>query len=78
MTDARTIVSVVSVAIALVCAGWAVYEIKHKPDGSAPAAAARPGAGGGRGPAPISVITAAAEQRAINVGIEAIGTANSN
>ncbi len=78
MTDARTIVSVVSVGLALVCAGWAVYEIKHQPDGGSapPAGQQRPGAN--RAPAAVSVITAEAQQRAINVGIEAIGTANSN
>jgi membrane fusion protein, multidrug efflux system len=78
MTDVRTIVSVVSVGLALISAGWAVYEIKHRPEGGAapPAGQQRPGAN--RGPAAVSVITAEAQQRAINVGIEAIGTANSN
>jgi membrane fusion protein, multidrug efflux system len=79
MADARTVVSVSSVLIALVCAGWAIYEVKHDaPAGgsSAQARQARP-AGGGSGAA-IQVITATATPRAINVGIEAIGTANSN
>ncbi len=78
MTDARTIVSIVSVGLALVSAGWAVYEIKHRPEGGSapPAGQQRPGAS--RAPAAVSVITVEAQQRAINVGIEAIGTANSN
>ncbi len=79
MADARTVVSGISIALALVCAGWAVYEIKHDAPPRGPAAQARqPGAGGNRNAAVISVITAVAKQRDINVGIEAIGTANSN
>jgi membrane fusion protein, multidrug efflux system len=84
MADSRSIVTGASIAIALVCAGWAVYESKHKPapggfSGAAPAqqrgvpGGARPGGGES-----IPVLTATAESRQINVGIEAIGTANAN
>jgi membrane fusion protein (multidrug efflux system) len=81
MADARTVVSGFSIALALVCAGWAVYEIKHDAPAGGPPAQGRQGQGGqggNRGAAPITVITATARNRDINVGIEAIGTANSN
>ena len=86
MADARTVVTGISLTLALVCAGWAVYVIKHKPAAGGPPAQARQGgpAGGGgggfggQGGAPVPVITAAVTRRSINIGIEAIGTANSN
>ena len=80
MADARTIVTAFSIVLALGCAGWATYEAKHDKPGSAPAQQARPrGPGGNAGAGPaVPVITAVAQQRPINVGIEAIGTANSN
>jgi membrane fusion protein (multidrug efflux system) len=81
-------------ALALFCAGWAVYESKHqaapggapgqqqgRPGGGAGAGASagnRPGVGGSGGGESIPVLTATAESRQINVGIEAIGTANAN
>lgn len=82
MTDTRTVVTAVSIGLALVCAGWAVYESKHPAGGSGPPQGqGRPqggGPGGLQGGAPIPVVTAAAQQRPIDVGIEAIGTANAN
>ena len=91
MADTRSIVTGASIALALLCAGWAVYESKHQAApggfagaqqgrpaaGGAPAAGGRPGAAGGGGDA-IPVLTATAENRQINVGLEAIGTANAN
>ncbi|MEO6079766.1 MAG: efflux RND transporter periplasmic adaptor subunit [Steroidobacteraceae bacterium] len=79
MADVRTVVTGISIALALACAGWAIYEVKHEAPAGAPRAQTRqPGAGGTSGGAPITVVTAVAKQRDINVGIEAIGTANSN
>lgn len=97
MADSRSIVTGASIAIALICAGWAVYESKHKPAPGAFAGAqqgrsgangaagggnrapgnGRPG-GAGAGADAIPVLTATAENRRIDVGIEAIGTANAN
>ena len=91
MADTRSIVTGASIALALLCAGWAVYESKHQAApggfagaqqgrpaaGGAPAAGGRPGAAGGGGDS-IPVLTATAENRQINVGLEAIGTANAN
>lgn len=100
MADTRSIVTGVSIVLALVCAGWAVYESKHKAapggfggaaaglqqgrpgagaggaGGARPAGGANPGSGGGGDSIP--VLTATAENRQIDVGIEAIGTANAN
>lgn len=79
MADARSIVTGVSIAIAIVSAGWAVHSSKRAPAGGGAPAAMRPqGPGGAGGPAPVAVITADAQRRVINVGIEAIGTANAN
>src|SRR5690606_35896228 len=46
MADTRSIVTGASIALALVCAGWAVYESKHKaaPGGFAGAQQGRPNA----------------------------------
>jgi membrane fusion protein, multidrug efflux system len=98
MAETRSIVTGASIAIALLCAGWAVYESKHQPapggfsgapfgqqqggagsapGGGRPGGGARPG-GAGAGGDSIPVLTALAESRQINVGIEAIGTANAN
>ncbi len=78
MADARTIVSGISIALALVCAGWATYEVKHDKSAGAPAQNRPRGPGGSAGAGAVPVITAVAKQRSINVGLEAIGTANSN
>src|SRR5690349_9458204 len=79
MADTRTVVAAIGITFGLACASWAVYEAKHA---AAPAAQqqGRPQQGGGArsGAAPIAVITAPVKQRAINAGIEAIGTANAN
>lgn len=79
MADARTVVTGISIALALVCAGWATYVIKHEGSGSNASAQGRPaGAGGGSAANPIPVITAVAASQPLNIGLEAIGTANSN
>ena len=95
MAETRSIVTGASLALALVCAGWAVYESKHQPRPCGPGqrrggppAAARPAGCGAAGASrrrrwpgggeSIPVLTATAESRQINVGIEAIGTANAN
>jgi membrane fusion protein, multidrug efflux system len=85
MADARTAITGFSIALALACAGWAIYEAKHDGPAAGPATQNRAGApGGGRGSPggaganPIAVVTAAAALRPIRVDIEAIGTANSN
>lgn len=77
MADTRTVVTGISVALALACASWAIYESKHDSPAAGPGGASvMPGAAPGL--APVQVITAEATRRPIDVGLEAIGTANSN
>lgn len=93
MTDTRTIVTAASLALALLSAGWAIYESKHdapagnsqtqgpgRPGGPPGTSMAGPGgqSGQGGGSSPVTVVTAVATRRQINVGIEAIGTAGAN
>jgi membrane fusion protein (multidrug efflux system) len=81
MAEARSIVTGASLALALICASWAVYESKHaaRGGGGAPATQSRPGGpAGAAGNDAIPVMTATADQRQIDVGIEAIGNANAN
>jgi membrane fusion protein (multidrug efflux system) len=80
MAEARSIVTAASLAFGLLATGWAVYEIKHAGTAVAQSQSqSQPqGAGARAGAAPVQVITASVQQRAINAGIEAIGTANSN
>ena len=80
MADVRSIVTGASLALALVCAGWAVYEAKHDTPAGNQQGQFRPAGAGGAGGAgeAIPVLTAVAERRQIDVGIQALGTANSN
>jgi membrane fusion protein (multidrug efflux system) len=76
MADTRSLVTAVSVAFGLIATGWAVYEVKHQ---STPAMQSpQQGPGARPGVAPVPVITAVVQQRPINAGIQAIGTANAN
>jgi len=78
MADTRTVVAAIGIAFGLACASWAVYETKHDAAPGAQQGRARQGSSAPSGAAPIAVITAPVKQRAINAGIEAIGTANAN
>ena len=62
MAQARSIVTGASLALALICASWAVYVSKHAPaGGDASSGQSRSGgAGGGNGNDAIPVLTAAA------------------
>jgi membrane fusion protein (multidrug efflux system) len=75
MAEPRTLITAASLAVALVCASWAIYEVKHQnpPSGfpNGPGGASRPAEA-------IRVVTAPAERRSIDVGLEAIGTAVAN
>jgi len=76
MADIRNTLTIASIAVALVCAGWAVYASKHSPAGNTFSAAQ-----GGRAGAAVNavqVVTAIASRQPMRVGIEAIGTAVAN
>lgn len=75
MADTRNVITGASLAVALLCAGWAIYSSKHQ----------SPAMGmGGMGPraggmqSAVQVVTAAARTQSMDVGIEAIGTAVAN
>ena len=88
MVEARTLTTVISVGIAAVAVGWAIYATKHSGDSgggnaafSRPQGGGGPGGGGAGGPQVaqvVPVVTAEAVLRPMEVGIEAIGTANAN
>lgn len=75
MPDARSVITVVSVAVALVCGGWAIYESKH--DGASSVDAQMPD-GAARAAQAVQIVTAEVGQRQLQVGLEAIGTAVAN
>lgn len=75
MAEPRTVITAASVALALVCAGWAIYESKHD---AAPGNFAGGFSDAGRSQAPTPVLTAAATERVLQIGLEAIGTAVAN
>lgn len=75
MAEPRTVITAASVALALVCATWAIYVSKH----DAPAGSSAMGpVGAPRVQPAIPVISAPAQQRPIEVGLQAIGTAVAN
>lgn len=87
MADSRTVITGASVAVALLCAGWAIYSSKHPPAAAggsgggrpgAPAGAGRPQGGPGAGGAPILVVAKPARTETLSVAIEALGTTNAN
>ncbi|HWL62754.1 MAG TPA: efflux RND transporter periplasmic adaptor subunit [Steroidobacteraceae bacterium] len=68
-------IAIVSVGLAVVCAGWAIYESKH----DTPADNNAMSTGGvGAAQAAIRVVTAPVRERSLDVGLEAIGTAGAN
>lgn len=76
MADPRNVTTAVSIALAVVCAGWAIYEVKHDdPPGGGFNAISQ---GAPMAQPAIAVITVPARERDINVGLQAIGTANAN
>jgi len=75
MSEPRTLIAIVSVGLAVVCAGWAIYESKH----DTPADNNAMSTGGvGAAQAAIRVVTAPVRERSLDVGLEAIGTAGAN
>jgi membrane fusion protein, multidrug efflux system len=76
MPDQRSLATPISIAIAVLCAAWAIYATQHKP-----AAGAGPGAGrapGGRENAPAIVTLAPVRAERISQKLEALGNARAN
>lgn len=94
MAESRSLVTTISIAVAIVSAGWAIYATKHA-DKSAGAAAAAPPAGGSAnraaagtaggkpgaaqsGAQPTPVLSAAARSESLARELRALGTARAN
>jgi membrane fusion protein, multidrug efflux system len=76
MSEQRNLITPISIAIAVVCAAWAIYATQHKP---APGAGAGPPqAGGMRGGAPPQVTLATVRTERVSQKLEALGNARAN
>jgi membrane fusion protein, multidrug efflux system len=74
MTQRRNLATPISIAVAVICAAWAIYATQHRPEpGSSP-----PGAGGGRSGAPTAVTTATVRNERLSQKLEALGNARAN
>jgi membrane fusion protein, multidrug efflux system len=77
MAENRSLVTPISIVVAVLCAAWAIYATQHK--GAAPSAMpAGPGAAGGRGNAPAFVAVTAVRSETVSQKLEALGNARAN
>ncbi len=74
MSEKRSLATPVSIAVAVVCAAWAIYATQHKPS----AGQGGPSAGAGRNNAPASVTLAAVRSERVSQKLEALGNARAN
>jgi membrane fusion protein (multidrug efflux system) len=73
MSEKRNLTTPISIAVAVVCAAWAIYATQHKPvAGGGPSAAAA------RNNAPASVMLAPVRAQRISQKLEALGNARAN
>jgi membrane fusion protein, multidrug efflux system len=75
MSEKRSLATPISIAIAVVCAAWAIYATQHKPVAGA---GGPPGAGGMRNSAPATVTLAPVRAERISQKLEALGNARAN
>ncbi len=74
MSDKRSLATPISIAVAIVCAGWAIYATQHRPTSGA---ASGPVAGP-RNAAPTFVSTAPVRSERMSQKLEALGNARAN
>jgi membrane fusion protein (multidrug efflux system) len=74
MSEKRSLATPVSIAVAVICAAWAIYATQHKPS----AAAGGPPSAAGRNNAPASVMLAAVRSERVSQKLEALGNARAN
>ncbi|MEO8019488.1 MAG: efflux RND transporter periplasmic adaptor subunit [Pseudomonadota bacterium] len=74
MSEKRSLVTPISVAVAVLCAAWAIYATQHQ---GARTAAATPG-GGARNTAPAAVTLALVRAERVSQKLEALGNARAN
>ena len=76
MSNSRNLVTPISIAVAVICAAWAIYVTQHQ-GGPAAGAGAGPGAGP-RGGGPAYVTLAPVRSERISQKLEALGNARAN
>lgn len=76
MTQRRNLATPISIAVAVVCAAWALYATQHRPQtaGGGPAAGTAGGRGGGA--TPVTIVTVRSER--LSQKLEALGNARAN
>ncbi|HEU5135972.1 MAG TPA: efflux RND transporter periplasmic adaptor subunit [Steroidobacteraceae bacterium] len=75
MSEKRSLATPISIAVAVICAAWAIYATQHKP--SAGAGGPPPGAGARSGaPASVTLVQVRAER--VSQKLEALGNARAN
>jgi membrane fusion protein (multidrug efflux system) len=74
MSEKRSLATPISIAVAVVCAAWAIYATQHRTT----AAAGGPPPGGARNNAPASVTLAAVRSERVSQKLEALGNARAN
>jgi len=74
MSDKRSLATPISIAVAVVCAAWAIYATQHRPL----AGGGGPPAGGARNSAPAAVTLAPVRALRISQKLEALGNARAN
>src|SRR3954468_2520900 len=74
MSEQRSLATPISIAVAIVCAGWAIYATQHK---SGAGGGGTPG-GGARNSAPAHVTLAAVRSERVSQKLEALGNARAN
>jgi membrane fusion protein (multidrug efflux system) len=77
MSEKRSFATPISIAIAVVCAGWAIYATQHK-TGPGPGAGGGAAAGGARNAAPATVMLAPVRLERVSQKLEALGNARAN
>ena len=75
MSQTRNLATPISIAVAVVCAAWAIYATQHQPVAGA---GGPPGAGGPRNSAPPAVTTAQVRSERLSQKLEALGNARAN
>lgn len=75
MSEQRNFVTPISIAVAVICAGWAIYATQHQQP-SAPAAGAGPAARSSGRPAAVTVVPVRSER--VSQKLEALGNARAN
>lgn len=77
MTQRRNLATPISIAVAVICAAWAIYATQHRGGATAPPGGP-PGGGGGRSNVPTQVTTVVVRNERLSQQLEALGTARAN